>query len=145
MHLLNEAAKRQNKQSSSVLLMPFNVEGKLRSGVMNIDEQTRFNHLYQAYLNELTLQGKSHKALDMYSRCLCQVAVFFNACPDALTAIPPPAVKFTVNAKIAIRGLSSTRLVAIDFVRAVSTAPTVTGSIAGLSVKTIFSVVTANR
>jgi hypothetical protein len=65
--LLNEAAKRQNKQSSSVLLMPFNVEGKLRSGVMNIDEQTRFNQLYQAYLNELTLQGKSPKTLDMYS------------------------------------------------------------------------------
>jgi hypothetical protein len=65
--LLNEAAKRQNKESSSVLLMPFNVEGKLRSGVMNIDEQTRFNQLYQAYLNELTLQGKSPKTLDMYS------------------------------------------------------------------------------
>jgi integrase/recombinase XerD len=84
--LLNEAAKRQNKQSSSVLLMPFNVEGKLRSGVMNIDEQTRFNQLYQAYLNELTLQGKSPKTLDMYSRCLRQVAVFFDTCPDALTA-----------------------------------------------------------
>jgi hypothetical protein len=25
---------------------------------MNINEQTRFNQVYQAYLNELTLQGK---------------------------------------------------------------------------------------
>ena len=28
---------------------------------MNINDQTRFNQLYQAYLNELTLQGKSPK------------------------------------------------------------------------------------
>jgi site-specific recombinase XerD len=53
---------------------------------MNINDQTRFNQVYQAYLNELTLQGKSPKTVDMYSRCLRQVAVFFDTCPDTLTA-----------------------------------------------------------
>jgi integrase/recombinase XerD len=53
---------------------------------MNINDQTRFNLLYQAYLNELILQGKSPKTLDMYSRCIRQVSVFFDTCPDALTA-----------------------------------------------------------
>jgi len=33
---------------------------------MNINDQTRFNQVYQAYLNELTLQGKSPKTVDMY-------------------------------------------------------------------------------
>jgi integrase/recombinase XerD len=53
---------------------------------MNINDQTRFNQVYQAYLNELTLQGKSPKTVDMYSLCLRQVAVFFDTCPDTLTA-----------------------------------------------------------
>jgi integrase/recombinase XerD len=53
---------------------------------MNINDQTRFNHFYQAYLNELTLQGKSPKTIDMYSRCIRQVSVFFDTCPDTLTA-----------------------------------------------------------
>jgi integrase/recombinase XerD len=53
---------------------------------MNINDQTRFNQVYQAYLNELTLQGKSPKTVDMYSRCLRQVSVFFDTCPDTLTA-----------------------------------------------------------
>jgi|GEM_PF-3873341 len=35
---------------------------------MNINDQTRFNNLYQEYLNALTLQGKSPKTVDMYSR-----------------------------------------------------------------------------
>ena len=52
----------------------------------DINDQTRFNQLYQAYLNELTLQGKSPKTVDMYSRCIRQVSVFFDTCPDALTA-----------------------------------------------------------
>jgi hypothetical protein len=30
---------------------------------MNINDQTRFNQVYQAYLNELTLQGKSPNLL----------------------------------------------------------------------------------
>jgi integrase/recombinase XerD len=33
---------------------------------MNINDQTRFNQFYQAYLNELTLQGKSPKTIDKY-------------------------------------------------------------------------------
>ena len=53
---------------------------------MNINDQTRFNQVYQAYLNELTLQGKSPKTVDMYSRCLRQISVFFDTCPDTLTA-----------------------------------------------------------
>jgi integrase/recombinase XerD len=48
-------------------------------------EQARFDNLYQAYLNELILQGKSPKTIDCYSRCLRQVAVFFDTCPDHLS------------------------------------------------------------
>ena len=48
-------------------------------------DQARFNNLYQSYLNELILQGKSPKTIDCYSRCLRQVAVFFDTCPDHLT------------------------------------------------------------
>jgi hypothetical protein len=81
-NLLNEAAERQKKQRSSVLLIPFNIGGALRSIVMNINDQTRFNQFYQAYLNELTLQGKSPKTIDMYSRCIRQVSVFFDTCPE---------------------------------------------------------------
>ena len=51
---------------------------------MNTIEQERFNLLYQYYLNELTLQGKSEKTVDCYSRCLRQTALFFDACPDNL-------------------------------------------------------------
>ena len=53
---------------------------------MNIDEQTRFNILYERYLNELTLQGKSPKTIEMYSRCLRKVGDYFDCCPDNLTA-----------------------------------------------------------
>jgi hypothetical protein len=53
-------------------LITFNIGGALRSIVMNINDQTRFNQSYQAYLNELTLQGKSPKTIDMYSRCIRQ-------------------------------------------------------------------------
>jgi integrase/recombinase XerD len=52
---------------------------------MNITEQTRFNLLYKSYLNELTLQGKSEKTIDSYSRCIRQTAIFFDTCPDQLT------------------------------------------------------------
>ncbi|MFT6907732.1 MAG: integrase/recombinase XerD [Oleiphilaceae bacterium] len=52
---------------------------------MNITDQTHFNQIYQAYLNELTLQGLSPKSADMYSRCLRQVSVFFDTCQDTLT------------------------------------------------------------
>jgi integrase/recombinase XerD len=52
---------------------------------MNNDNQTRFNNLYKQYLNELTLQGKSPKTVDMYSRYIRQLATFFDTCPDHLT------------------------------------------------------------
>jgi len=53
---------------------------------MNINDQARFNQVYQAYLNELTLQGKSPKTVDMYNRGLRQVSVLFDTCPGTLTA-----------------------------------------------------------
>ena len=53
---------------------------------MNTNEQHRFNNLYQEYLNALILQGKSPKTVDMYSRYLRPVSLFFDTCPDALTA-----------------------------------------------------------
>ena len=52
---------------------------------MNNHDQTRFNQLYQLYLNELTLQGKSPKTIDMYSRYLRQISSYFDTCPDQLT------------------------------------------------------------
>jgi len=64
---------------------------------MNINDQTRFKQLYQAYLHELALQEKSPKTIDMYSRCLCQVSVFFDTCPDALTAAQLKAQKTGVG------------------------------------------------
>jgi len=48
-------------------------------------DQARFDDLYQSYLNELILQGKSPKTIDCYSRCLRQVAEYFNTCPDRLS------------------------------------------------------------
>jgi integrase/recombinase XerD len=53
---------------------------------MNTDKQARFNLLYERYLNELTLQGKSPKTIEMYSRCLRKVADYFDCCPDQLSA-----------------------------------------------------------
>ncbi len=40
---------------------------------MNIDQQTRFNILYQKYLNELKLQGKAGRTIESYSRALRQL------------------------------------------------------------------------
>jgi integrase/recombinase XerD len=48
-------------------------------------EQARFDNLYQSYINELILQGKSPKTIDCYSRCLRQIAEYFNVCPDHMT------------------------------------------------------------
>ncbi len=52
---------------------------------MNINEQTRFTLLYKQYLNELTLQGKQPKTIEMYSRALRKVGDYFDCCPDHLT------------------------------------------------------------
>lgn len=48
-------------------------------------EQARFDDLYQAYINELILQGKSPKTIDCYCRSLRQIAEYFNICPDNMT------------------------------------------------------------
>lgn len=48
-------------------------------------DQARFDNLYQPYLNELTLQGKSEKTIDCYSRCVRQISQFFDICPDKIT------------------------------------------------------------
>ena len=53
---------------------------------MKPEDQTRFDNLYQSYLNELTLQGKSDKTIDCYSRCIRQITQYFDLCPDRLTA-----------------------------------------------------------
>ncbi|WP_200818631.1 phage integrase N-terminal SAM-like domain-containing protein, partial [Colwellia marinimaniae] len=51
-------------------------------------ERSRFaaeyNKIICTYLNELTLQGKSDKTIECYSRCLRQTASFFDLCPDQL-------------------------------------------------------------
>ncbi len=52
---------------------------------MNDQEQTRFNNLYERHLTELTLQGKSKKTIEMYSRSLRRLAEYFDACPDTIT------------------------------------------------------------
>ena len=46
---------------------------------MNNDEQNRFNKLYPQYLNELTLQGKSPKTIEMYSRYIRHIAEHFDS------------------------------------------------------------------
>ncbi|NRB81929.1 MAG: site-specific integrase [Saccharospirillaceae bacterium] len=52
---------------------------------MNIQDSTRFKHLYQQHIETLTLQGKSPRTIDMYSRSLRQLADYFDCCPDNLT------------------------------------------------------------
>lgn len=52
---------------------------------MNTRDQTQFDQLYITYVNELKLQGKSEKTIDCYSRCLRQIAEFFDTCPDNLS------------------------------------------------------------
>lgn len=52
---------------------------------MNTKEKARFKQLHQRYLNELTLQGKSERTIDLYARCLRKVSEYFDCCPDQLT------------------------------------------------------------
>ena len=54
---------------------------------MNTNEQTRFNNLYQEYLNALILQGNSPKTVDMYSRYVRQVSVFFYSPPSLVLTL----------------------------------------------------------
>ncbi len=52
---------------------------------MNSQDQIRFNQLYERHLTELTLQGKSKKTIEMYSRSICKLAAYFDTCPDTIT------------------------------------------------------------
>lgn len=52
---------------------------------MTAHETAHFQQLYQRYLTELTLRGKSPKTIDLYARCLRQVSDFFDTCPDQLS------------------------------------------------------------
>ena len=52
---------------------------------MNDQDQARFNALYERHINELTLQGKSKKTIEMYSRSIRRLAGYFDACPDVIT------------------------------------------------------------
>jgi len=52
---------------------------------MKPKDQVHFDNLYQSYLNELTLQGKSDKTIDCYSRCVRQITAFFDLSPEYLT------------------------------------------------------------
>ena len=51
---------------------------------MNAQDHARFQSLYQRYLTELTLRGKSDKTIDLYARCLRQIREYFDTCPDQL-------------------------------------------------------------
>ncbi len=48
-------------------------------------EANRFDELYQRHLRLLTLQGKSQKTIDAYSRSVRRVSEYFDCCPDQLT------------------------------------------------------------
>jgi site-specific recombinase XerD len=52
---------------------------------MDSKEQKRFELLYQKHLTALKLQGKSKSTIDLYSRPLRRLSVFFDRCPDTLT------------------------------------------------------------
>jgi len=52
---------------------------------MNDLDQVRFNLLYERHVNELTLQGKSKKTIEMYSRSLRRLSDYFDACPDRVS------------------------------------------------------------
>jgi len=52
---------------------------------MNLQEQKRFNDLYQRHLRMLRLQGKRDKTIDAYARAVRRVADHFDCCPDRLT------------------------------------------------------------
>tara|TARA_B100000508_G_scaffold136257_1_gene129055 strand:- start:1324 stop:2226 length:903 start_codon:yes stop_codon:yes gene_type:complete len=52
---------------------------------MNTQDQAKFDALHQQHLQALTLQGKSAKTIEMYTRSLRRVAAHFNRCPVDLT------------------------------------------------------------
>jgi len=52
---------------------------------MNPEQVKRFNSLYERHLRLLTLQGKSQKTIDAYSRVIRRIRDYFDCCPDQLT------------------------------------------------------------
>jgi integrase len=52
---------------------------------MNPEQVKRFNSLYERHLRLLTLQGKSQKTIDAYSRAIRRIRDYFDCCPDQLT------------------------------------------------------------
>jgi integrase len=53
--------------------------------IMNSNEQSRFDKLYQNHLISLKLQGLSDSTIDVYSRAVRRIAQSFDCCPDQLT------------------------------------------------------------
>lgn len=51
---------------------------------MNDNDQTHFNQIYKRHINELTLQGKSERTIEMYSRTLRKITAQFDLCPERL-------------------------------------------------------------
>ncbi|NRB40327.1 MAG: site-specific integrase [Pseudomonadales bacterium] len=62
----------------------FNPEGYEEIHI-NCQQQKCFDTFYNDYLNELTLQGKSERTIDVYSRYIRQIADYFDRCPDDLS------------------------------------------------------------
>lgn len=52
---------------------------------MNSQDRIRFNQLYERHITELTLQGKSKKTIEMYSRSLRRLTEYVEQCPDSIT------------------------------------------------------------
>lgn len=52
---------------------------------MNNCQQKHFDSLYLQHLNALKRQGKRPSTIDLYSRPVRRIAVFFNRCPDTLS------------------------------------------------------------
>ena len=52
---------------------------------MERSEQIRFDKLYQKHLTTLKLQGKRKSTINLYSRPLRRMAIFFDRCPDRLS------------------------------------------------------------
>jgi len=52
---------------------------------MNDKDQTHYNALYEQHVNALTLQGKSERTIEMYSRSLRKITETFDMPPDQIT------------------------------------------------------------
>lgn len=51
---------------------------------MHHSQQKKFDTLYTQHLNALRRQGKSDSTIDVYSRAVRRVSLFFDCCPDRL-------------------------------------------------------------